>query len=470
MPNDVTYRRLDFSNMLPAWNMVDDACAGEITVKSKGNTYLPYLNKHDKSKDNKERNEAYISRSVFYPVAGRTLAGLVGAAFRKIPKLVAPAAMDYVASDITGSGTSVYQLSQAATSQTLRKGRCAILVDYPAVTPGVSLAVQRALNLRAYATLIDARSIINWRTEKVGGSQKLTLVVIEESVENNSGFGVEISTQYRVLELIDGVYTVTTWTKPDGFDSWIPSEPRIPLDGNGQAWGEIPIVFVGAESNTPDIDSPPLLDICSLNMAHYRNSADYEDSVFFVGQAQPWISGLDERWRDWMVTNGLYVGSRSPMLLPAGGGFGFAQANPNTLAKEAMDAKEQQMVAIGARLIQSGSRAKTATESDADTQAQHSTLSLVVSNVSEAITQALKWMARFNGVDDADIDFAISQEFTRLTFDPQAVQALVQLWQSGRLPASDMNESLRKMGLIDGEKTDEEVNDELESSGVGLAL
>ena len=128
------------------------------------------------------------------------------------------------------------------------------------------------------------------------------------------------------------------------------------------------------------------------------------------------------------------------------------------------------MVAIGARLIQSGSRAKTATESDADTQAQHSTLSLVVSNVSEAITQALKWMARFNGIDDADIDFAISQEFTRLTFDPQAVQALVQLWQSGRLPASDMNESLRKMGLIDGEKTDEEVNDELESSGVGLAL
>ena len=81
---------------------------------------------------------------------------------------------------------------------------------------------------------------------------------------------------------------------------------------------EIPFTFVGAQNNDPSIDESPLYDIAMINLGHYRNSADYEESVFWCGQAQPWISGLDEQWRDWMEKNGVYVGSRAPMMLPVG--------------------------------------------------------------------------------------------------------------------------------------------------------
>lgn len=106
------------------------------------------------------------------------------------------------------------------------------------------------------------------------------------------------------------------------------------LGGTGRL-KEIPFTFVGAQNNDPSIDESPLYDIAMINLGHYWNSAEYEDSVFWCGQAQPWISGLDEQWRDGMEKNAVYVGSRAPMMLSAGGSFGYAQPLLNRLVKEA---------------------------------------------------------------------------------------------------------------------------------------
>jgi hypothetical protein len=98
-----------------------------------------------------------------------------------------------------------------------------------------------------------------------------------------------------------------------------------------------------------------------INHGHYRNSADYEDSVWFCGQVQPYMTGLDTNWRDHLEKKGVKIGSRSPLLLPKEGSFGYAQAQPNMLAKEAMDSKRDYMVQLGARLIEQNATAKTAT-------------------------------------------------------------------------------------------------------------
>jgi hypothetical protein len=37
-----------------------------------------------------------------------------------------------------------------------------------------------------------------------------------------------------------------------------------------------------------------------MNIAHYHNSAEYENSVFLCGQIQPVMTGLDTEWRDWL--------------------------------------------------------------------------------------------------------------------------------------------------------------------------
>ena len=473
MANDVTFQHGDYAESIASWELVEHVCEGQSEVKEHGERYLPRPNPLDTSAENVERYKQYLARAVFYDVTGRTLQGLVGAAFRKWPVLEAPSALAYVADDIDGQGISIYQQSQETLGCVLKTGRHALLVDYPRTDAPASRADMASGLIRSTVVSLEAEQITNWRTAQIGALRKLALVVIRESHETVTadGFGTERETQYRVLRLTDAGYTQEIWRKPSSAREWALAEgPWVILDGSGRPWDEIPLTFVGAENNDSSVDRSPLYDLAELNIAHYRNSADYEDSAYLVGQAQPWMSGLSQEWRDWLQSTGIFVGSRQPILLPEGGAFGFAQSAANGLAKEAMDQKEAQMVALGARLIQPGSAIKTATEAQGDQEAEHSVLSLACSNVSEAYTKALGWMARFMAAPDTGIAYEVNQDFVEQHLDPQMLTALIQAWQAGQLPEGDLWTQLRKYGVIDPEKTDEAIREELDTQNPGLNL
>jgi len=134
-----------------------------------------------------------------------------------------------------------------------------------------------------------------------------------------------------------------------------------------------------------------------------------------------------------------------------------------------MDAKERQMVALGARLIEKGSATKTATEAASDNAAEHSVLSLVASNVSEAYTKALQFAAEYMGATGECV-YALNQDFIEARLDPQTLAELVKSWQAGAITDADLWAQLRRYGLIDAEKTDDEIREELASSTSGLNL
>ena len=158
------------------------------------------------------------------------------------------------------------------------------------------------------------------------------------------------------------------------------------------------------------------------------------------------------------------------MMLPAGGEFGYAQPLPNTLVKEAMADKNQMMIELGARMVVASLAAKTATEARGDQSASTSVLAGCVANVSEAYTQALTWCCAYMGVSERQVAYQINQEFVELTAEPQMIAALVSLWQSGGIAKADLRTYLRKLGLIAPERTDLQIDSELQEQGDGLAL
>lgn len=121
MKHDVTFQREDYEKALYAWSLVDDVVAGQSAVKEKRTAYLPKPNPSDTSAENKERYDQYLARAVFYNATGRTLQGLVGAAFRKDPTLNTTTALDYVLTDIDGAGVSIYQQSQSVVKSVLKE-------------------------------------------------------------------------------------------------------------------------------------------------------------------------------------------------------------------------------------------------------------------------------------------------------------------------------------------------------------
>ncbi len=80
MSNDVSFKRAEYTAVLDRWATVRDVCAGQHRVVDR----LPYINAHDKSPENEDRNRAYRERAVFKNATGHTRNGLLGLAFHKI--------------------------------------------------------------------------------------------------------------------------------------------------------------------------------------------------------------------------------------------------------------------------------------------------------------------------------------------------------------------------------------------------
>ena len=484
-----TFERPDYKKARLDWRMIDDVCAGQRAMKdhdrvqaganwqtlitTEHGRYIPIPNPTDCSNQNQARYAQYLNRAVFYNVTGHTLTGLLGAAFGE-PVMMDLGNLEYLKTDTDGDGVGLGQQVQATTAEVLKKGRHGLWVDYPTIEGEVTVADMDSGLVRATILSIDAQNIINWRTDKIGASQFLTLVVIQEFVEQvgDDGFTIDLQPQIRVLRLANGeteagdavrYYSVEIYQDGAMIDSYIPTK------ADGSYWGNIPFTFVGAQDNNASIDKAPLYDLAAVNIGHYRNSADYEDSCFFVGQAQPWMSGLDEQWRDWLNDQETYIGSRTPILLPENGKFGIEQAQPNTMAKEGMDAKEQAMIALGARLITPGEAVKTATEAQSDTEQEHSILSLVLENVNQAYNTALGWVGEFVGGSSSPI-LKLNTDFATHHMDAQKLLALLALWQGNALPTSDLMRSLQRSDYIDPEKTPQEILEELESNPPGLDI
>lgn len=461
----VTSVRKELRERIKQYDLIDDCLAGEQQVKFRQTKYLPMPNPDDTSKENMARYQTYLTRAVFFNVAQRTQFGLRGQVFLRDPLVELPSLLEPMVEDATGSGVTLQQLAQEGVDKVLGFGRAGLYVDYPNMTTpdgqsrGVSRAEVESGEVKPMLKLIHARDGINWRTIKRGAKTLLSLVVFKETYdEEDDGFETKTGEQWRVLRLVNNEYVIEIYRDRMG---QAPVERYIPKDAAGQSFDEIPFVFIGSVNNDPTIDPPPMYDLCSLNMAHYRNSADYEDSVYTVGQPTYWFSGLTQKWIDDTMGGQIRLGANGGIPLPVDGSAGILQAEPNTLAKEAMDQKEAQMLALGAKLVEASQVQRTATEADYDNVSETSILSTVAKNVGSAFQWALKFAARFVGQDTAELFFELNTEFDLVNLSPEERKTLIAEYVAGVLTWTEVRDSLRRAGVAS--LTDDEAKKETQT-------
>jgi hypothetical protein len=451
-----------YDKYFPRWKAVNDICDGEHI-----NDYIIDIRPNDTSEENESRNRSFKERAVFSAVAGYTSRGLTGIMFSKWPVLKVPSQLEYMFESADGAGVSLYQQSQEVARDQIRVGRSGLFVDYPANQGDSSQSDMQSGEMFAPIMHIKAEQILNWNTTREGGRTKLSLVVIYDQIrmESPSGFVFDLVDVIYELRLIDGVYVFREWrTAVAGGGAWEMVDEVVPRDGYGNTWDEIPFVFVGSNDNTPDVDAPPMYDIVRVNIGHLNNSAIYEDSVFITGQPQPWMSGIDFNWVQDAMASGMYFGAPVMLPVPAGERFEIAQAQPNSMAKEAMNDKLEMMIGLGAMFIQPGSAAKTATQTQGEQMVQHSVLSLIASNCSEAYTKALKWAARFMAADESQCEYTVKQNFTDANPSPQMLQQIVASFLQGAIPLADYHRWMQRNQLADEEQSLEEFAEGLTSS------
>tara|TARA_B110000285_G_scaffold70325_1_gene80952 strand:+ start:1095 stop:2492 length:1398 start_codon:yes stop_codon:yes gene_type:complete len=450
----------EYEMYLPVWEKTRDSVKGSVSVKDKRQTYLPVPDTEsndDRVGSESMRYRQYLKRALFTNFTGRTKNALVGAAFRKMPVLELPTGLDYLLEDATGDGLGLVQMAKDELSNLLETGRTFFLVDYPQAEDGLSAEDVTMLDLRASIVPYTAEQVINWRTEAVGGRKLLTLCVISEPYKDGGDeFSHDTEIQYRVLRLNEDGYSQQIYR--DGVPY---SEEVYPKRADGSTWDIIPGMFVGSKNNDATVDDAPLSDIADVNIAHYRNSADYEESCFLTGQPTLFIthSLSMEQWLDYNPA-GIKLGSRAGHVLGETGSATLVQADPNNLVLEAMRAKENAMIAIGARIVTDRGGNETAEGARIRFASENSVLGDIVHNLSQAIQQCLVWCGEFMGVGEV-AEFDINREFYDKSVDPQLLMSMITLLDRQIISDQDIFDRLKAGGIIDADRNLEDIKQEL---------
>ncbi len=451
----INKKHKDYTKNSNRWDTSRAVIGGEDVIKGKTGDFKPqdFLPKF--SPEDKGRYDAYVFRASFVAYTGFTHIGLLGSVFRKPFEFEPSNTIEYLSDNADGQAQGLDQLSKETVSEALKVGRVGLFVDYPKVNDSRNGEEQASI------VLYHAENIINWKVGVKENQLFLESVTLAEEVEEEvDEFSTEAKKQYRFLKIDeDGKYFQEVYDENER----IKEETFYPTDYNGNQFEIIPFQFIGAENNRPSVDKPPLLDIANVNLAHYRNSADNEENLHIHGQGTL-ILGSNMSTEDFKKANpnGVSVGSRNGHFLGDNAFAELLQLDPSQTLQTAMDKKVTQMIGIGARFIQEEYVDMRVDQVQVNKAQKESGLATLVGNCTKGITNCINWVLMFMGEKEQDFSFALNMDFFGASLTAQEITAMIMLVDTGVMPKSDARRKLKNIEWIDSEKTEEEIEAEIE--------
>lgn len=416
--------------VLDDWRLCYDAYQGEGDVKQRGTTYLPMPSGYTTHSDNGiAAYAAYKMRAQFSEVLATSVGAMVGIIHGEEIAVELPSNMEYLFEDVDGEGITLNDFHKNITRNLLVSGRYGVLADAPEGGGDPFLAGYRG------------DTIINW---DVG------FFVLNESEAVRDGFVWAQQEKYRVLQLVDGVYTATLH-KPDGETDVTPT--RL----GGGALNAIPFAVASAKDMGSDLESPPMIGIARAALAMYQLSADYRLQLYMSGQETlVAINGP--------APTAVGAGVVHEMLGDDNTTPDLKYVSPTCAGIQAhLDAiQDNRTIAIqaGARLFeQSGQANESGTARKMRFRSETANLKTVAQSSCSLLEASLRNIARMLGQSDAVIE-AITvtppKDLLDATLTPQDAVALFGLVESGGLAQETYYERIQAGGIASQERTFDE--------------
>ncbi len=416
-----------------SWQVVRDCVEGEDAIKESGATYLPVPSGFHTAND--DRYHAYKTRASFYAVTERMVLGMIGMARRKAPKRVFPDAMRPVFDGLSYRGETFENRLWAEMYEQLSVGRVGTLVDLPPEgfdddTP--------------YFTTFKAEDIIEWDVDLVGPRPQLVRVRLFDSSLSDQDYDIEATSAvkdgtdvnfYLELSLEGGVYVMRRIkeTTSKAQRPTVEVMEEVFPTANGRTLDFIPFSFCNTYDTKPGLQKAPLIDLCRLNLAHYRNSADYEHALYLTAQPTPWVTGYSNAGAPegeklkaigsstlWTISN---EAAKVGMLEFSGAGVEAQQ--------KAMLDKQERMAFLGARLVRHEGGRETAEAARMRYRGETSVLVAAVAAMEEHQNRCLSFAARMMGQDERSAYITMNRDFVDKRLVEPEGSAMVKAWQAG---------------------------------------
>lgn len=439
------------------WKSNRDCIHGEDAIKERGQEYLPKMAAADE-----EDYADFLSRAVFVNMTARTKEGLLGSIFRKDPALegVNQTIKKLLEEKFTDDDNSPTYAAKKITGEILEVGRAGALLDR--TSDGKD---------SPYVTIYLSEDILDWHVEKIKGRKVPTMVLLRELRQDRSTvtqlFSSQIYTSYRLLTLEEGangkfVYRQYKFWKEDG-DATLEDEPTVVTPMNrGRTFDRIPFEFFGPFEGGPEVEKPPLRDIVTLNLAHYKDYAQLQHGRYHTalpiyyaptaGDNNEYVIGPNVVWQ---------VGptDEKPGVIEFHGhGLGSLE---NSLVE-----KEKQIESLGGRLLTSSKGASLSDNELKLKEGNEASLLLNIANVVDrSMSRLLRLWVMWNAgaaYPDEKISMHLNRDFLLMNVGAREFRAIHAMYVDGIIPIEVVYDYLVKAEVVPTSITLEEFKDFLD--------
>jgi hypothetical protein len=488
----------DYLAMIDDWTLIADIRAGWRAIRAKGQTYLPKYEGED--------DASYTVRlkcTPWRPEFVDALRNLVSKPFTR-PVKVNDAAPDAIqgklidaeegtregglVDDIDGKGNDLHVFARDVFADGVAAGLRAIYVAAP-ISDAVTVAEERAANVRPYWVNIDAANIIALYTRMVGGIEVVEHIRMREFEVVRDGFAEKRMERIRVVEL-DALDRPVWWLyekhfiKDTGKWKWEIIKEGALMVGN-KPYPEIPIAlfFTGQRSGTYQV-KPPMADVANMQMELYRAGSRKEEIVSYAGSPMLKCIGVN-RPAATRIDNpdGTYSMTPTPQVVlgprtiffsppPTGtgippGDYDFIQPNAANIVEVRSDYEsitdDLRRLALQPETPQSG-RA-TATAAAIEAAKAHSAVEVMANGLAVALTLAMRFTTQWLALPDT-VSVTVTTDFGADFDESASLTFLTELRKNRDLSGPAIRREAVRRSMLDpnfSEETNQrEIDDELE--------
>jgi hypothetical protein len=427
-----------------------------------------------------EAYSGYLKRAVFSMFTARACEQLYGQIFSKPPERQGeiPQVFEDFLSNVDKSGTSIDQFASDIVWATLQKPWGGILCDHSPVPAGISQAEKEKLGLTSFLRWYSAESVDNWRYETINDQSVLVMVKLKEVYQEieDDEFNPKTKTRYRVLKLVNGqslenpqsgmVYIQQIWEKAKDKDEWAITETYIPeLDGKPLDF----IPFFTCPAKEPE--KSMLLPSAYLNIGHYQLDADYKNNLHLTGtptalgtNIEPEIDETTKKPKPIGLGGSKIIimnsyGDKEPRIMylePTGTGA-------NNILRGLENTEKNLEIMGGSPIKKSKAGVETADAAKIHKAGENSVLGSFSLNMSERLTQAIRFGARWRGVPEAiteKFNYVLNTDYENDVNKSEARKLGISLVDAGlmskdrfltEIEEMDENEAKEEIALINGE-------------------
>jgi len=390
----------EVSAMQQDWALTATLLGGTRAMRSAGKRYLPMW-----SLEHSEDYDARLALATLFPALEQTIREMTGRAFGE-PISLGDDVPAWIASDvwpdIDRQGNNGHVFCREWWRHALAFGLSHVLVEAPLAEGVRTQADQRAAGARPYCIQITPDRVLGWR---LGTDGRLSQLRVTWSRVEPGEFGDESVPQIRVYERpgIGPVYVrvFERVRSANGLHEWAEVGQIV------TQLADIPLATFYCKRTGYLTADPPFRELAELNRKHWAQQCSTDSLLQTASVPILCAIGIDEETT-------IAIGAKSAVRISnPNGKLEFVEHSGAAIGagRESLKDLEDQMRAIGAKLIEPTAGSKTATQASEEAAISNSTLGAWVQDFQDAVAVLFDIIATYRGEEsggtvemNADLD------------------------------------------------------------------